>query len=372
MYLENLSLLNFKNYSDIELTFSTQINCFVGDNGSGKTNLLDAIHYLCLTKSAFNLLDSQNIKHGEAFFMAKGKFNRQDKEFIVSCSLKSGHKKNFQVNKKSYTKISEHIGKFPIVLIAPDDTELIKEGSENRRKFFDGILSQLDHFYLEELIKYNNLLKQRNSLLKQFNERNYFDKDILETYDEQLLTSGNKIYHKRKDFIASYTPVFQMHYQNISNSKELVSLEYSSDHQKQDFEKDFKNRVKRDILLQRTTAGIHKDDFLFNIGEYPLKKFGSQGQIKSFLVALKLAQFDIIQKEKGTSPLLLLDDIFDKLDDLRISKLVQMVSGNAFGQIFITDARPERTLGMIKNIRADKKVFLISDNDEEKFKELDS
>jgi DNA replication and repair protein RecF len=367
MYLENLSLLNFKNYQEVEMTFSEQINCLVGENGTGKTNLLDAIHYLCLTKSAFNSVDSQNIKHGEDFFMLKGILKKDNKKFQINCSLKTGQKKNFQVNKVSYKKISEHIGRFPVVMIAPDDTELIKEGSENRRKFFDGILSQLDQFYLNELIKYNNILKQRNSLLKQFNERNYFDKDIIESYDLQIFQSGSKIFVKRKLFLEKFIPVFDSHYKNISNSKEAVSLEYSSDLLEENFEEKYKKNIKKDILLQRTTKGIHKDDFIFKIGEHPLKKFGSQGQIKSFLIALKLAQFDCLKEEKEVPPLLLLDDIFDKLDELRIKKLIEMVARKSFGQIFLTDARPERTISIINTIDTDKKIYLINNGS---FKEI--
>lgn len=363
MYLENLSVLNFKNYSELELSFSSQINCFVGKNGSGKTNLLDAIHYLCLTKSAFNAVDSQNIKHNEDFFLVKGNFKKNEKSFRVSCNLKTGHKKVFQVNKKKYERISEHVGEFPVVLIAPDDTELIKGGSENRRKFFDSILSQIDQQYLNQLIRYTNLLKQRNSLLKQFHDKNYFDKDILDIYDTQLIETGENIYTRRKKFLEEFEPLFKIHYEDISDYKEKVNMNYSSDYAEKDFLKNFKSSLKKDIALQRTTKGVHKDDFLFSLNDHSLKKFGSQGQIKSYLIALKLAQFDCIKKEKGINPVLLLDDIFDKLDDSRIQKLIRMVASHSFGQIFLTDARPERSMSIFNEIEEEKKYFNIADGE---------
>lgn len=356
MYLENISLINFKNYQEINLVFSKQINCFVGENGSGKTNLLDAIHYLSMTKSAFNPVDQQNIRHGAPFFTVQGQFTKERKHHVF-CSLQTGQKKVFKHNKKPYDKLSEHIGDFPVVLIAPDDTDVIREGSEIRRRFFDSILAQTDRIYLENLIRYNQVLRQRNSLLKQFSSRNYFDKDLLEPYSRLLLQTGQLLYEKRKDFIAGFKPEVARHYENISEGKEKVDLQYVSDLGQPDHEKIFRENIKRDLLLQRTTSGVHKDDYEFLINGYPLKKTGSQGQQKSFLISLKLTHFDVVKNSKGYKPILLLDDIFDKLDDKRIAKLMAMVAGDAFGQLFVTDALPERAARILENIKADVKVF---------------
>jgi DNA replication and repair protein RecF len=359
MYLEKISLLNFKNYEELALTFSSQVNFFTGLNGSGKTNLLDAIYYLSFSKSAFNSTDSQNIKHGSDFFMIQGNYIRKGKKDQVQCNFSMGQKKVLQLNKTSYDKFSEHIGQFPSVLISPNDTDLIREGSEERRKFFDAILSQVDHLYLNEIIKYNQILKQRNSLLKQFNEKNYVDKDLLDSYDIPLLQSGHYIYKRRKAFLEEFIPVFLTHYQNLSEKKEEVTLTYFSQADAENFEKDFAGSLNKDIALQRTTRGIHRDDFIFKIGEHPLKNLGSQGQQKSFVIALKLAQFDIIKKEKGIKPLLLLDDIFDKLDDKRINKMMEMVANQSFGQLFITDARIDRSEKFFSQINSKISIFKI-------------
>jgi DNA replication and repair protein RecF len=359
MYLENINLLNFKNYEELSLNFSRQVNFFTGANGSGKTNLLDAIYYLSLSKSAFNSNDAQNIRTGADFFMLSGSFIKAGKTDLVQGSFTRGQKKVFKINKNPYEKLSEHIGEFPVVLIAPNDTDIIREGSEFRRKFFDGILSQLSHSYLNELIRYNQLLRQRNSLLKQFSERNYMDNDLIETYDSQLIASAKMIFAQRKNFLEEFIPVFTEHYHNLSEKKEETSLSYVSQLDQADFDKAYRNALKRDIIMQRTTHGIHRDDFIFKIGEHPLKNYGSQGQQKSFVIALKLAQFDIIKKQKGFKPLLLLDDIFDKLDDHRISKLMEMVAGDSFGQLFITDARADRSEELFAMIEAEIKVWRV-------------
>lgn len=341
------------------MDFSSQINCFVGENGGGKTNLLDAIHYLSVTKSAFNTVDIQNIQHEQPFFLIKGTFIAGEKPHTIQCSLKRGQKKVVKHNRKAYEKISAHIGIFPVILIAPDDTGIIREGSEMRRKFFDGAISQLDPVYLENLIKYNHVLRQRNSLLRQFAERDYMDQDLLENYDDQLLRFGTDIHARRRQYIREYLPEFQRHYQNLSQGREQTGLQYESDFAR-DPETIFSGSLKRDLALQRTTRGAHKDDFIFEIEGYPLKKFGSQGQQKSFLIALKLAQFDCVRAAKGYKPILLLDDIFDKLDEVRIRKLMEMVADHSFGQLFVTDARPERTVGIFDHIEGDIKIFDIT------------
>ncbi len=374
MFLSDIHLLNFKNHEELSLTFSPTINCFVGNNGSGKTNLLDAIHYLTLTKSAFSPTDAQCIRHGADFFMVEGKFKEaappapegganENSPFggwgasLITCSLKIGQRKVVMHDKKAYERLSEHIGRFPVVLISPDDTDLVRDTSELRRRFFDTLLSQLDARYLADLMQYNFVMKQRNSLLRQFYERNYFDKDLLETYDNQLLPIGQTLHQQRKDFMAGYVPVFRKYYRFLSGSREMVDLVYESELFEPGFEYDFSFATKRDLQLQRTTKGIHKDDFVFEIDGYALKKFGSQGQQKSFVIALKLAQFEVLQREKNTKPLLLLDDIFDKLDDLRISKLIELITDNTFGQLFITDARPERTRKIFEEISAETRIF---------------
>ncbi len=350
MFLQKINLLDFKNYEELTLQFSADLNCNVGPNGSGKTSLLDAIHYLCLTKSAFSVLDGQNIRHHQDFFLVDGTFMEDGKKHQITVSLKAGGRKTVLHDKKAYERISEHIGRFPVVLIAPDDTDLVRDSGETRRKFFDNMLSQIDHAYLDNLIQYNNVLKQRNSLLKQFYERNYFDKELLETYNVQLLPLGQLIHARRDAFMREFVPVFRNHYGYLSESREEVDLIYESELFEENFEYEFAYATKRDLQLQRTTKGVHKDDFVFEIDRFALRKFGSQGQQKSFVIALKLAQFDAIQRAAGKKPLLLLDDIFDKLDDMRIHKLLEMISHDTFGQLFITDARPERTRQLLAQL----------------------
>lgn len=360
MWLEKINLLNFKNYQELEIQFSKQINSFVGENGSGKTNLLDAIYYLSLTKSAFSTVEAQNIQHGSSFFLIRGLIHKADHHYQIQFSLQNGQKKLAKNNGANYERISEHIGLFPVVLITPDDTDIIKGGSELRRKFFDGLISQIDTVYLDNLISYNRVLKQRNSLLKQMADHQAYDTDLLDSYSAQLVDFGAKIYMYRKAFISSFYPVFITHYNNISSQKERVEIHYQSDFASETYEEEFYQNYRRDMAAQRTTGGIHKDEFEFKINGFPVKKYGSQGQQKSFVIALKLAQFDIIKDEKGVKPILLLDDIFDKLDDFRISKLVEMVARHSFGQLFITDARPERTQTIFQSVDAERKVFTIS------------
>ncbi|MBD8491078.1 DNA replication/repair protein RecF [Echinicola sp. CAU 1574] len=357
MHLKNLQLIQFKNYSKAKVTFSEEINCFLGINGSGKTNLLDAIHYLCLTKSAFNSVDMQNIQHDQSFFSMKAEFEKANKSIEIQCILESKKKKQLLNNGKAYEKMSEHIGLLPVVLIAPDDTALIKEGSEERRKFFDSILSQLDKNYLAKLVRYNHFLKQRNALIKQFAEQNRFDRNLLEPYDLELISLSNWLYQERTLFIERFKPSLLHHYSEISGQREAVEIRYESHCAKADFEEHFHNSLQKDLIRKRTNVGIHKDDFVFEIDGYPLKKFGSQGQQKSFLIALKLAQFQIFKEVTNTKPILLLDDIFDKLDDYRIGKMMELVAHHEFGQLFITDARPERTKNILKDIDADIVYF---------------
>ncbi len=355
MFLQELKLFNFKNYAEASHRFEGPVNCFLGKNGSGKTNLLDAMHYLSFTKSAINPSDSQNIKLGEYQFIVKGAFKIQGKVKEVVCSYQQGQKKIVREDGQDYLKFSDHVGKYPLVLIAPQDIELIWDGSEIRRKFFDSLLSQIDHGYLEDLIVYTSYLKQRNSALKLFAERGSIDHDLLASYHQKIIPSAKSIFSKRKEFLKEFLPVFQQHYKNLADSKEEeMSIQYRSDLDGNDFEELLQKNVSKDVALQRTTAGIHRDDFLFLLNNNEVKRYGSQGQQKSFLIGLKLAEFQCIAEKKKFKPLLLLDDIFDKLDDNRIRKIMQFVSDGMFGQLFITDARPARCVELLKeaNLKA--------------------
>jgi DNA replication and repair protein RecF len=359
MRIKNLNILNFKNYEEESLEFSQGVNIFTGNNGSGKTNLLDAIHFLSMTKSAFHTTDSQSLKRGENFFSISGTFSRNDKDYLIS-TLFQGGKKVFQADKKAYEKITDHIGRFPIILVTPYDTDLIREGSEERRKFFDSLFSQIDKHYLIALIRYNHVLKQRNSLLKQFAEKRYTDFDLLESYDGPILEEGFKIFRWRKAFIQEFLPLFNQSYDLLTHKNEVVSFNYQSDVSDPDFELLFKNSVQKDLVLERTTKGIHKDDYQFLIEGQSVKTSGSQGQQKSYVLALKLASYQLLANYSHTRPILLLDDIFDKLDEERITSLLKIIDQDNFGQIMITEAKLERSWEYFKNIRKEIRIFNIS------------
>lgn len=363
MWLKNITLLNFKNYASAELNFAKTVNVFVGNNGAGKTNLLDAIHYLCLCKSYFNPIDSQQIKTNEDIFLIQGDFERKEKSEKISCGLKRNQKKQFKRNKKEYDKLANHIGLFPLVMISPYDVNLIMDGSEERRKFIDNVISQTDSKYLDELIVYNKQLLNRNALLKQVAATRKLDVTLLQILDEQLILSGTKIFEKRKQFLQDFIPLFNKHYSYITDHAEQVSLNYQSQLTDHSFEDLLNQSIEKDRILERTTTGIHKDELQFTIAEMPLKKFGSQGQQKSFLIALKLAQYSYLQKFKAFKPLLLLDDIFDKLDDLRVRKLMEMVSHQDFGQIFITDTGKERLVAVFKEINTEITLFEVANGE---------
>lgn len=357
MWLKNITLLNFKNYSDANVSFSKTVNAFVGDNGAGKTNLLDAIHYLCLCKGYFNPIDTQQIKTNEDLFMIQGDFERLEKNEKITCGVKRNQKKQFKRNKKEYDKLANHIGLFPLVMISPYDTNIIMEGSEERRRFMDNVISQTDSNYLDELILYNKHLLNRNALLKQISITKSYDPSLLEIYNDQLVASGIKIFAKRQEFMVHFIPLFNNYYGFLTEGNEHVGLQYQSQLTDTSFEQLLAQTIEKDKVLERTTTGIHKDELLFTIFDMPLKKFGSQGQQKSFVIALKLAQYAYLQKHKGFKPLLLLDDIFDKLDDNRVSKLMEMVSHHDFGQIFITDTGKDRVLGIFEKISTPLTVF---------------
>jgi DNA replication and repair protein RecF len=357
MYLKQLSLLNYKNIAEANYEFDPKINCFTGKNGVGKTNVLDAIYHLAYGKSYFNPLAVQNIKHGEEFFVIDGSFVKNSRIEQVVCSLKKGQKKVLKRNAKAYDKFSEHIGFIPLVIISPSDNDLIVEGSETRRKFIDSVISQLDAAYLQQLINYQKVTAQRNALLKYFALNHTFDKDTLSIYNEQLDTMGHAIFETRKRFLADFIPIFNRHHQAITDSAESVALGYDSHLHEKRLLVLLDENLGRDRVLQYTSVGIHKDDLSFEIDGHPIKKFGSQGQQKSFLIALKLAQFEFIKKQSGVLPLLLFDDIFDKLDETRVAKIVHMIDDKVFGQIFISDTHPERTEAIIKSTHQSYKMF---------------
>ncbi|MEJ7647219.1 MAG: DNA replication/repair protein RecF [Chryseolinea sp.] len=358
MYLESLQLLNFKSYEEVNLRFPGRINVLVGKNGSGKTNLLDAIFYLSFTKSAFSPTDQHLIRHDQPYFMIKGDFRVDDQLHDISTSVQVGSKKMFRDGMQDYQKLSDHIGKYPVILVAPDDVELIREGGESRRRFFDSLISQVDHQYLETLMRYNHLLKQRNSLLKMAYDSGSVDWVAVEVYDEALSKAGSYIFEKRKAFMTIFLPVFQQFYQFLTQENETTSLTYDTELHQRDILAGLRDTRQRDLALQRTSFGIHRDDFAFSMGGRDIKRLGSQGQQKSFVISLKLAQYEILKKHKGFKPVLLLDDIFDKLDDLRISRLLSLIKTD-LGQLFMTDARPGRTRKLLDQIEVESDIFVI-------------
>lgn len=357
MHLKRLSLYNYKNIAEAAFDFDTKINCFVGKNGIGKTNVLDAIYHLAYGKSYFNPLAVQNIRHGEEFFVVDGTFEKDNREEQIVCSLKKGQKKILKRNNKPYERFSEHVGFIPLVIISPSDQDLIIEGSETRRKFIDSVISQLDNIYLQQLIQYQKIVAQRNALLKYFAVNYTFEEDTLSIYNEQLEHLGTAIFEKRKQFLDDFIPIFNKHHRSITNSAESVQIVYESQLSEKPLSLLFEENLAKDRALQYTSVGIHKDDLSFQIDGFPIKKFGSQGQQKSFLIALKLAQFEFIKKQSGVLPILLFDDIFDKLDETRVSKIVEMVNDETFGQLFISDTHPERTENIVKTTHQSYKLF---------------
>jgi len=343
VFLDKIALLNFKNHESKALSFRKKINCIIGNNGVGKTNLLDAIYYLCLTKSYFNSTDQQNILFGRDFFRLEGKLHRGTEPFDIVYKLAANKRKELIVNDTPLPKLSEHIGNFPAIIISPDDSQLISGSSEERRRFLDNTISQVNHEYLDQLISYNKVLAQRNASLKRFAESRHVDKALIETYDQQMVGLGNKIYDARKVVIGKLYPIFQQFYKQLSFERESVSFSYSSQLNENPLDELLKRNFERDVMLQRTEVGIHKDDieFFLTSGESPspvkIKRFGSQGQQKSFIISIKFAQYDFIRRNKEFKPLLLIDDIFDKLDNDRSQKLVELIAGNEFGQVFLTD-----------------------------------
>ncbi len=367
-YLHKLTLLNFKNYEEASLEFSCKINCLVGNNGIGKTNILDSLYYLSLCKSFFPNSDSHNIRHGEEFFMIQGEYQRDEKAENIYCGVKLGQKKLFRRNGKEYERLSEHIGLLPLVMISPADSSLIIDGSEERRKFIDSVISQFDNQYLDDVMRYNRAVVQRNMLLKDFARSNRFDADMIEIWNDQLIATGLRIYEKRKFFITDIIPVFQQYYEFVSGGTEKVELAYESQLFEGDFADLLNKSIEKDRKLQYTSIGVHKDDLTLQLGNHPIKRVGSQGQQKTFLVSLKLAQFDYIKLKSGNVPILLLDDIFDKFDANRVNKIIQLTANDNFGQIFITDTNSERMSNVLKQINSDYRLFHISEKEIEVFR----
>ena len=357
MNLNTLSLVNYKNFESQVFDFDAKINCFVGANGIGKTNALDAIYHLAFGKSYFNPIAVQNINHNAEFFVVDGNFSKNERSEKIIVSLKRGQKKVIKKNGKAYDKFSEHIGFIPLVIISPADRDLITEGSDTRRKFIDSVISQSDKSYLTELINYNKVLAQRNALLKYFALNTTFNADTLAIYNEQLHNYGTEIFKKRDAFLKTFIPIFKARYEAISQSKEVIDLTYKSDLFEGELKDLLDKGINKDRALQYTSVGAHKDDLVFLIDGFPIKKFGSQGQQKSFLIALKLAQFDFTKQQSGVSPILLLDDIFDKLDENRVAQIISLVDDAHFGQIFISDTHADRTEAIVKQIHQSYKLF---------------
>lgn len=360
MILKEISILNYKNIRETTLRFSDKLNCLVGLNGQGKTNLLDAIYYLSFTKSAYNTIDSQNITHTEDMAMIQGRYafdHSATEEEVISCGIKRGIKKQFRRGKKDYKRLIEHIGLIPLVMVSPQDSELISEGSDERRRFMDGVISQYDKVYLEHLMQYNALLKQRNALLKQYEDHPaQAPTELFEVIELQMVEHALYIYEKRTDFIQHFVPAFQDMYTAISGDSEQVSLQYVSQLQERDLQASLARTRQRDLAVGWTTQGIHKDELDMRLGDYPLKRVGSQGQQKSYLLAMKLGQAIFLGK-----PILLLDDIFDKLDAERVERIIHLVSSEQFGQIFITDTDRQHLIAMLEQMPHMAAVFQVSD-----------
>ena len=356
-YLKKISIINYKNIVDKEYNLDPKINCFVGNNGVGKTNILDSIYHLALGKSYFNLRNDQLINKNEDFMVIDGLFDLNGKKENIICSIKRGDKKNLKRNGKTYKKFSNHIGLIPVVLISPYDNDLINEGSSERRKFIDSIISQNNKEYLINLIAYSRVIQNRNSLLKQYNKSVDFDLDTIKIYDDQIIKLSEPIFMARKNFFNDFKDLVIEKYDQISENQEKISIEYKSDLFDSEIKNLIENSFQKYVILQYTSSGIHKDDFIFNLDGSRIKKFGSQGQQKSFLIALKLAQFEYLKNKTGNSPILLLDDIFDKLDLIRVKRIVEIVNSTNFGQLFLSDTDRERIEKVLSSLNLSSKIF---------------
>lgn len=357
MILETLSIINFKNIAEEQLSLSSDVNCFVGDNGAGKTNILDAVHYLALAKSMHTLTDSQSVRHGEDSFIVDGRFRRDDGHIEqVVCGYTRRGGKTLKRNGKEYDKLSDHVGGFPIVVVSPSDTALISDSAEERRRYINRFISQLDRGYLAQLIRYNTTLQERNKLLK-----TNPSEDMLLIYDAMLTASADLLFKRREQIIAQMRPIVEQYYALLSDQRETIDLEYRSDLQSASLSDLLLEARQKDFVNEFTSVGVHRDDVVFSIGGYPLRKFGSQGQQKSFLIALKLAEYRLMAEHCGDRPILLLDDLFDKLDMRRVAQLLRLVGGDSFGQIMITDCNKHRLQRTLSEAGVEYKLFHISE-----------
>ena len=367
--LQSLSIINYKNIREAQLAFSDKLNCFIGLNGQGKTNILDAIYYLSFTKSAYNTIDSQNITHDQDMAMIQGAYllHEQNDPEIITCGIKRGVKKQFRRGKKDYQRLIDHIGLIPLVMVSPQDSELISDGSDERRRFIDGVISQYNKPYLEHLTQYNNLLKQRNALLKQHADTpvHQLPIELFEVLELQLNEHAQPIYQERKRFIQQFIPYFQQVYSAISNDQEQVQLFYTSQLHERELLDAFSRTRTRDVILGWTSQGIHKDELEMSLGEYPIKRVGSQGQQKTFLLALKLGQALFLSDANilNQKPILLLDDIFDKLDSQRVERIVHLVNSPDFGQIFITDTDRQHLTHILQNAPHEPHIFHVQNGE---------
>ena len=380
MFLRELNILNYKNIREASLHFSDKLNCFIGLNGQGKTNILDAIYYLSFTKSAYNTIDSQNITHGEELAMLQGLYSMRNaqcamhndndnEEVVISCGIKRGQKKQFRRGKKDYKRLIDHIGLIPLVMVSPQDSELVSEGSDERRRFMDGVISQYNRLYLEHLTQYNALLKQRNALLKQYEDTpaSAVPTDLFEVIEAQLAEHATYIYKERQEFIGQFAPYFREVYATISGDKEQPALQYVSQLQNRDLTEAFGRTRARDLILGWSSQGVHKDELEMYLGEYPLNRVGSQGQQKTFLLAMKLGQALYLgQTMDNGNPILLLDDIFDKLDSERVEQIIRLTADNRFGQIFITDTDRQHLTSILRqtdtpNLTHHATIFHVTD-----------
>ena len=362
MFLDKLSILNYKNIAEAQLTFSPKLNCFIGHNGEGKTNLLDAVYYLSFCRSSCSVPDSQVMRHDSDFFMLDGRYiSDSGEDELVTCGMKRGSKKHFKRNKKEYKKLSSHIGFIPLIFVSPSDTVLIDGVSEGRRRLMDVVISQCDSAYLDALNRYNKALQQRNSMLRAEAEP---DTELMELWEEQMAAAGEEVYRKRDDFVSKLVPIFQRFYNGISRDREQVSLRYVSHCQRGPLLDVIRRDRHKDRAVGYSLHGIHRDDLEMLIGDYPIRREGSQGQNKTFVVSLKLAQFEFLKSIRAdVRPILLLDDIFDKLDANRVEQIVRIVGGDSFGQIFLTDTNREHLDRILSGSSLDYKLFYVENGE---------
>jgi DNA replication and repair protein RecF len=362
-WISKFHIKHFKNHSNSLLSFYPEVNCLVGNNGAGKTNILDAIYHIAFTKSFLGGSDQEHIQLNQSdFYVLDAAVKKENTTESVQIIVKKGAKKIVKVNNNEHERLSDHIGLYPMLMIAPNDILLILEGSEERRKFIDGFIAQCDKQYLRDVLAYNRMLEQRNKQLALFAENHYTDYTLLQTYNQQLATYGTSIYQKRNEFIQTFVPLFQSFYQTISLSNENVNIQYQSQLHQQTFNTLLEHNERYDLAAKRTTQGVHKDELLFEIDDKPLKKIGSQGQQKSFIIALKFAQYAYLYNKTNIKPILLLDDIFEKLDEQRLNTLLKMIAKGDFGQIFITDTHYRRLKQVFEALpTVSVKYFNVSD-----------